>query len=225
MNARDLLIFDMDGVLVDVSESYREAIRRTVEHFTGIAVPNELVQDFKNRGGFNDDWALCFQLIQDAGVDTSLHAVISQFQRFFRGENGAPGLIQRERWMAREGLFHRLALQYRLAVFTGRLREEAGVTLQRFAPAVFDPVVCTDDVTEPKPHPEGLLKILAAVPHDRVFYMGDTVDDARSARAAQVPFIGIVGNSTPRRGETIHVLKEHGAITVLSTINELEEVL
>jgi HAD superfamily hydrolase (TIGR01548 family) len=215
----------MDGVLVDVSESYRAAIRSTVEHFTGIVVPNELVQEFKNRGGFNDDWALCFELIQDAGVDTSLHAVISQFQKFFRGENGEAGLIQRERWMARDGLFDRLASQYRLAVFTGRLREEAGVTLRRFAPSLFDPVVCTDDVIEPKPHPEGLLKIRAGVPHRRIFYMGDTVDDAQSARAAQVPFIGIVGNSTPRRSETIDVLKDHGAIAVLSSINELEEVL
>ncbi len=32
---RRLIVFDMDGVLVDVSESYRETIVRTVEHFTG----------------------------------------------------------------------------------------------------------------------------------------------------------------------------------------------
>ncbi len=30
-----VLVFDMDGVLVDVTESYRETIQRTVEHFTG----------------------------------------------------------------------------------------------------------------------------------------------------------------------------------------------
>ena len=30
-----MLVFDMDGVLVDVTESYRETIVRTVEHFTG----------------------------------------------------------------------------------------------------------------------------------------------------------------------------------------------
>ncbi len=33
--ARQLIVFDMDGVLVDVTESYRETIVRTVEHFTG----------------------------------------------------------------------------------------------------------------------------------------------------------------------------------------------
>ncbi len=30
-----MLVFDMDGVLVDVTESYRETIVKTVEHFTG----------------------------------------------------------------------------------------------------------------------------------------------------------------------------------------------
>ena len=31
----EVLVFDMDGVLVDVTESYREAIRQTVSYFTG----------------------------------------------------------------------------------------------------------------------------------------------------------------------------------------------
>jgi HAD superfamily phosphatase len=36
--ARQLIVFDMDGVLVDVTESYRETIVRTVEHFTGARI-------------------------------------------------------------------------------------------------------------------------------------------------------------------------------------------
>ena len=31
-----LIVFDMDGVLVDVTESYRESIAQTVKHFTGV---------------------------------------------------------------------------------------------------------------------------------------------------------------------------------------------
>ena len=33
--SKPILVFDMDGVLVDVTASYRETIARTVEHFTG----------------------------------------------------------------------------------------------------------------------------------------------------------------------------------------------
>jgi phosphoglycolate phosphatase-like HAD superfamily hydrolase len=39
----------MDGVLVDVTESYRETIARTVERFTGAAITREKIQEYKNR--------------------------------------------------------------------------------------------------------------------------------------------------------------------------------
>ena len=42
-----LLVFDMDGVLVDVTESYRETIQRTVEHFTGRRISRPEIQDWK----------------------------------------------------------------------------------------------------------------------------------------------------------------------------------
>ena len=47
---KDLLIFDMDGVLVEVSESYRETIQQTVQYFTGRAVARETIQEWKNQG-------------------------------------------------------------------------------------------------------------------------------------------------------------------------------
>ena len=221
----DLLIFDMDGVLVEVGDSYRESIRRTVAHFTGITVTNDELQSKKNQGGWNDDWALSHALIREAGVDVEFDAVVAQFQSIFRGTNGQPGLIEREHWTAQPGLFERLRQRHRLAIFTGRLQEEARVTLGRFAPGVFEMVVGSDDVKASKPDPEGLFKIRAAIPHTRVLYLGDTVDDARSARAAAVPFIGIVGPDTPRREESVAALINNGAAVVLDSINQMEEHL
>jgi len=40
---KPLLVFDMDGVLVDVTESYRETIARTVERFTGHPITREKI--------------------------------------------------------------------------------------------------------------------------------------------------------------------------------------
>lgn len=63
------LIFDMDGVLVDVSHSYRTAIIQSVETFfrvgmrlsavdeTPLLTPKDVSQ-LKNAGGFNNDWDL-----------------------------------------------------------------------------------------------------------------------------------------------------------------------
>ncbi len=61
----DLLIFDMDGVLIDVSQSYRKTIQQTIriylEHGLGLKadpVSNGDISLFKSAGGFNNDWDL-----------------------------------------------------------------------------------------------------------------------------------------------------------------------
>ncbi len=220
---KDLLIFDMDGVLVEVSESYRETIQQTVEHFTGRRIARETIQEWKNQGGWNDDWKLSQALIKSAGTVVEYQQVVDQFQKLFHGD-GTNGLMLRERWIAKPDLFPRLKLQMNCAVFTGRLRWEAELTLQRFAPDTFHPVIGADDVGKPKPDPEGLLQIREMLPHNRVWYAGDTVDDARSARAAGVPFIGIAAPSGLRREELVALFRAEGARAVIGDINEIEAV-
>ncbi len=218
----DVLVFDMDGVLVDVSRSYRETIRRTVERFTGRLPSHEQIQELKNRGGMNNDWDLSYVLIRESGATPSYEEVVEEFQRIFWGREG-DGLILEERWIPRPGLLERLASRCRLAIFTGRLRQEARHTLRRFAAdGWFDPVIAHEDVERTKPAPDGLLKIAQRFPGRAIWYLGDSVDDARAARAASVPFIGI---AAPDRGELKRLLAAEGALVVLAGVNELEELL
>ncbi len=72
INLPPLLIFDMDGVLVDVRASYRQAIVQTVHLYLtrglGIALPEPLVtpvqiEACKLMGGFNNDWDLTAGLL------------------------------------------------------------------------------------------------------------------------------------------------------------------
>ena len=69
----DVLIFDMDGVLIDVSNSYRKTIQKTVHLYLttilGLNIdPEKLFLDktislFKSAGGFNNDWDLTSGLL------------------------------------------------------------------------------------------------------------------------------------------------------------------
>ncbi len=221
---KDLLIFDMDGVLVDVTESYRATIQATVKHFTDDEPSREEIQDWKNRGGWNDDWQLSTRMIQERGGSASYEQVVEYFQKLFHGD-GTNGMILREQWVASNGLFDRLGENHHLAVFTGRLRWEANVTLDRFLPHRFTPVVGADDVARTKPDPEGLHKIRATLPHGKCWYVGDTVDDARASAAARIPFIGIAAIGNPRYDELVRLLRDAGAIAVLDDINSLEAAL
>jgi HAD superfamily phosphatase len=218
---KPLLVFDMDGVLVDVSESYRETIACTVEHFTGQKISRIAIQQLKNEGGWNDDWRLTHHIVSSAGLGIPFETVRDQFQRLFLGENGIPGLILREQWVARPGALERLAEQFQLAIFTGRPREEAKITLARFAPEIaFDPLIAMEDVKNHKPAPDGLL----CVSSPGCFYIGDTVDDARCAKAAKVPFIGIAAPSNPLYLDLVFLFQAEGAYAIVDDINYLEEV-
>lgn len=66
------IIFDCDGVLIDVRESYKKTIVKTVEFFidalTGIKLPSDDIFDkpiylYKRSGGFNNDWDIVYSIL------------------------------------------------------------------------------------------------------------------------------------------------------------------
>jgi HAD superfamily hydrolase (TIGR01548 family) len=216
-NNGQVLVFDMDGVLVDVTASYRETIVRTVEHFTGKTITRESIQDYKNQGGWNNDWALSQKICRDLGVEIAYPAIVEYFNHLFLDQ----GLIHRERWIPRNGLIERLGEKFELAIFTGRTTQEAEITLNRLRLRDRFLLLTADDVPREKPAPDGLLKIAALRPSKKLLYVGDTVDDARCARAANVPFIGIAAPASPRRNELLELFRQEGAIQVLENVNEI----
>jgi HAD superfamily phosphatase len=220
-----VIVFDMDGVLAEVTESYREAIVQTVEHFTGNRIARDLVQQYKNAGGWNNDWALSQRIASDLGVELEYSTVVDFFNQIFLGRNG-DGLIRRETWIPLPGLLNRLSRRFDLAIFTGRLRYELDITLARFAPDVpFDPIVCAEHVAKPKPAPDGLHFIQRMSTGRKLWYVGDTIDDARSASAAGVPFIGIIAPGHSSREELTRLFHEENAVAILEDVNQIESIL
>ena len=73
MNLPKLIVFDMDGVIVDVSGSYREVVRQTARlFFNGIesedTLPDPLfsladLASVKQAGGLNNDWELTYHVL------------------------------------------------------------------------------------------------------------------------------------------------------------------
>jgi phosphoglycolate phosphatase-like HAD superfamily hydrolase len=65
-----IVVFDMDGTLIDVSDSYREAAPLTATRYLrllGLQPPvltGELYDLFKRMGGFNDDWDLTAGILE-----------------------------------------------------------------------------------------------------------------------------------------------------------------
>lgn len=74
MKNKKLIVFDMDGVLIDVSKSYRETTRQTVKLFFKGALSSEKLPEplfslaelaaVKQSGGLNNDWDLSCYIIK-----------------------------------------------------------------------------------------------------------------------------------------------------------------
>lgn len=221
------VLFDMDGVLVDVAGSYRRAIDATVAHFTGAPPPPGRVQAMKDAGGFNDDWHLSHTLIAEAGVDVPQERVVETFQGIYLGQD-FDGLIAHEPPAITTGTLEALAARYRLAVVTGRPEADAAWTLARFGWDRLLPVVVGmgQQAGRGKPDPYGLELALEAlgVRPDEACYVGDSVDDQRAARAAGVYPIGVVPPGHPER-EHARTLMLAGAEVVLSRTDDLPLLL
>jgi len=220
-----VIVFDMDGVLVDPTESFRRAALDVVEQIAGRAGRPERIVEIKNEGGYNDDADVALRMIEELGGSASREEVERLGWEIFWGDGGE-GLIQRERWLVEGDLLERLGEQARLAIFTGRGRRTAGHTLRRFAAEIaFDPIVTSSDLENLKPAPDGLLRVRAAHPAAEIVFVGDNVDDARAARAAGVPFVGIAERELHQRDEIVRLFEQEEARVVIETVNELEQAV
>jgi phosphoglycolate phosphatase-like HAD superfamily hydrolase len=73
MKPKNLIVFDMDGVIMDVSASYRDVVRQTTNNFftrreAAEKLPEPLFElsdlaAVKQSGGLNNDWDLTFVVI------------------------------------------------------------------------------------------------------------------------------------------------------------------
>ncbi|MFC6721472.1 TIGR01548 family HAD-type hydrolase [Halobacteriaceae bacterium SHR40] len=73
----EAVVLDIDGVLVDVENSYRRAIIETIDRLYDEQIDNTTIQRFKDAGGFNNDWELTdavalYFLATGEGMDSSI---------------------------------------------------------------------------------------------------------------------------------------------------------
>jgi len=216
------IIFDMDGVLVDVRGSFHDTVLETVNFFTGKRVTQAELHRWKNRPGFNDDWILSTAWVRSLGGDFDYAVVKRKFLEIYWGTNGK-GNVRREKWLLPRPSLRRLAKRAELAIFTGRVRKELDYTLDRWrVREFFRRIVTVEEGERPKPDPEGLLEILDGRDPATAIYIGDNVDDALAAKSARVPFVGILPRGGQERRARGPMLRKLGAMTILGDVTELE---
>jgi len=220
-----LIIFDVDGVLVDTRGSFQRTTHEVVRLFTGKRVTRAELHRWKNRPGYNDDWKLSHAWVRALGGDFEYEEVKRKFQEIYWGENNK-GNVRLEKWLLPRPSLRRLAKISELAIFTGRIHRELDYTLDRWrVREFFSQVITVEEVERGKPHPEGLIKILGGRDASLAVYVGDNVDDSLAAKSAGIDFVGILPRRSQERRLRGTRLRELGARTILGEISEFESWL
>ena len=215
------IVFDMDGVLIDTSKSYRMAVKETFKHYSGKDVEFEEISKAKKMGGLNNDWDLTEFLLKKYGFEINYDEIVNTFQEYY-GQ-----FAVNEEPLIDHKFFQDLSKEYNLAIFTGRVKEEAFFTLDKQGfTDYFYPIITMAEVglNRQKPDCLGLEIIKEKIITDKIYYLGDTVDDMVCAIAANVTGIGILPPQD-KSEELTNLLKSKNAMVVLNQAKDLIEFL
>ncbi|NER83158.1 MAG: TIGR01548 family HAD-type hydrolase [Leptolyngbya sp. SIO1D8] len=205
MTWQAIAVFDIDGVIRDVSGSYRRALADTVEHFTAGAYrpSSEEIDTLKGEGCWNNDWEASQELVYryfegQSQLRSQLRldygTLVDFFQRRYRGPvledpSQWTGYISQEPVLVTASYFAELtAAEIGWGFFSGATRGSAAYILEHRIGLQAPLLVAMHDAPG-KPDPTGLFQVVnqlqPAVAISPVLYIGDTVADMHTVQQAQ----------------------------------------
>ncbi|MFZ2025678.1 MAG: histidinol-phosphate transaminase [Microgenomates group bacterium] len=195
----DALLFDMDGVLVDVTQSYRIAIRKTASFFLKRTVTNEEVMAIKGKVGMNNDWDATYALIGNDNIPYG--QVKDYFQNIYLGNKKTQGLIEKEDLLISRKNLVSLKKKYgKMGIVTGRPRMEAEYVIKRFRLGkIFDILIAKEDSKREKPFPDPIIRAVNILKSKTPVYIGDSPSDVVAANAADIPCLYIGRNPAAKK--------------------------
>ena len=207
-----LVIFDLDGTLMDAYEAIYRSFNYTMER---IGCPCREEQVIRRAVGWGDR-NLLKPFVRARDLDAALaiyrrhHAVsLRENTRLFPGVKGMLAGLRKK--------------GVRLAVASNRPTRFSLIALNALGIRKnFDYVLCADKVKRGKPWPDILRKIMARLKAgpEQTVYAGDMAIDVQAARAAGVwPVAVTTGSNTPAQ------LRKERPFAVIRRIRELPAIL
>ena len=190
MKPFDLVMFDLDGTLVETAPEIMDAVNDTLSHFNFPLVAQQQVNDWIGHGTL----ALLIQAVAFASgrsvaqVRSSdlLAQMTDEYNQFYQRRCGTRSQLYPQ---VRETLVALRGQGVKLAVVTNKESHYTRIVMdvQQLGPLI-DLVVCGDTLQTKKPAPDGVLHCLAqfGVTAGRALFVGDSSIDAATARNAGV---------------------------------------
>ncbi len=205
------ILFDLDGTLVDTVGAFYMLAKRTGDEF-GINMARSHVYNLLNHGLPYWDSVLPDTTPDRQATIAQLNRravalwpeVIAEHARIF------PGIHDTLTTLKERG--------YTLGIVTGSSGASLDLLFSAGVRELFDVVISGADVSQRKPHPEGLLKCLHTLHANAndTLYVGDTSIDMHASRAAGVTAVAVLsgaGNSASLcEAGAYRIVRDHSAL-------------
>lgn len=201
MDNKKAIIFDWDGTLFNNVPAIKTATQDVLDQFEikGVSADNAVEEflDLMEKIDTSDlskvvlnSYKLLEEIsfISDLTYTEKLQALFMIYSRYKRYSENS------QLYQGTELLLKQLSKKYDLAIFTSTKKQSVYDYLDKFGiKAYFKSVLSVDDVTNPKPHPEGIYRTIDFLNHDpnNIIYIGDLKTDIIAARAANVNSIAV----------------------------------
>ena len=192
-----LILFDIDGVIRSVENSYRLSLKKTVYKFSGWEPSYIDIDNAKNEGIWNNDWDLSLELIKRCIKKENLNLkippreeIVKCFEEFYFG--GDPnkdskywsGFITNEELLVDKKFFDLLESNGIIWGFvSGAESASAKFVLEKRLGLKSPPLISMGDAPD-KPNPKGFIKLSKKLLGDKlgeanipIAYVGDTIAD------------------------------------------------
>ena len=192
-----LILFDIDGVIRSVENSYRLSLKKTVYKFSGWEPSYVDIDCAKNEGIWNNDWDLSLELIKRFRKKDNLNLeippreeIVKCFAEFyFGGDPNADsdywsGFIKNEELLVDKKFFD--SLQSNGIIFgfvSGAESSSAKFVLEKRLGLKSPPLISMGDAPD-KPDPKGFIKLSKKLIGNKfgesnipIAYVGDTIAD------------------------------------------------
>ncbi len=200
-----LILFDIDGVIRSVENSYRLALKKTVYKFSGWEPSYLDIDNAKNEGIWNNDWDLSLELIRRCIKQDNLNieipsreAIVESFEKFYFG--GDPnkdskywsGFIRNEKLLVDKNFFDLLTRNGIIWGFvSGAESASAKFVLEKRLGLKSPPLVSMGEAPD-KPDPKGFINLSKKLLGDKlgasnmpIAYVGDTIADINTVMNAR----------------------------------------
>lgn len=207
-----LIIFDLDGTLINAYPAVEETLNYTLQTFDLPCVDAETI---KRTVGWGDR-----QLVQTFVGEERIDKAIEIYREhhadaLLRGSSLLPGALRLLKFLKKQG--------YRLAVASNRPKKYSLIVMEHLKIfSFFECVLCGDELDRPKPYPDILLAILEKMHFEaaQAVFVGDMVIDIQTGRAAKIKTIAVTTGSCP-----LEELENANPWRIINRVDELENLL